>query len=127
MSSAVIDARPGTPLPAFEPDQDQRVVLHGVPWRTYCAMRELLDGPGVRMTYLKEALEIMSPSRTHEDLKKRIARLLELFVLESDTPLYGYGSTTFRREIGERGLEHAAGQCGERAFRDFAACVLNSM
>lgn len=32
-------------------------------------------------------------------------RPIELFALETDTPLYGYGSTTIRREAGERGLE----------------------
>jgi Uma2 family endonuclease len=68
-------------------------------------VRDLLDGPGIRLTYLCGALEIMSPSRRHEDLKKRIARLIELFALERDIALYSYGSTTFRREAKERGLE----------------------
>ena len=57
------------------------------------------------MTYLEGSLEIMSPSRRHEVEKKQIARLLELFCLERDIPLYGYGSTTFRKEEHERGLE----------------------
>ena len=92
-------------VPAAPNDVDQRVVVHGVDWRTYGALRELLDGPGVRLTYLRGALEIMSPSRRHEDFKTRIARLVELFALERDIALYGYGSTTFRREAKERGLE----------------------
>jgi Uma2 family endonuclease len=92
-------------IPPAPHDVDQRVVLHGVDWRTYGAVRELLDGPGVRLTYLCGALEIMSPSRRHEDCKTRIARLVELFALERDIALYGYGSTTFRREARERGLE----------------------
>lgn len=93
-----------SPIPA-PPPFDQRVVVYGVPFRTYSAIRELLDSPGIRLTYLEGALEIMSPSPLHEDLKKRIARLVELFALERDVPLYGYGSTTFRREAKERGLE----------------------
>jgi Uma2 family endonuclease len=94
------------PEPALAPlEQDQFVVLHGVDWKTYCALRELFDSPGVRMTYLKGALEIMSPSRRHEGYKKRIARLIELFALERDVPLSGYGSTTFRKAFEERGLE----------------------
>jgi Uma2 family endonuclease len=92
-------------VPPVSRDVDQRVVLHGVDFSTYSALRELLDGPGVRLTYLCGALEIMSPSRRHEDLKKRIARLVELFALERNIPLYGYGSTTFKREARERGLE----------------------
>jgi Uma2 family endonuclease len=86
-------------------DRDEFVVLYGVEWKTYCAVRELFDSPGVRMTYLKGALEIMSPSRRHEGYKKRIARLLELFALERSVPLSGYGSTTFRKALEERGLE----------------------
>jgi Uma2 family endonuclease len=57
------------------------------------------------MTYLEGKLEIMSPSRSHEEDKKLVARLLELFCLERDIPLYGYGSTTFRKEEQRRGLE----------------------
>lgn len=92
-------------VPAAAHDVDQRVVVHGVDFRTYCAVRDLLDGPGLRMTYLCGALEIMSPSRRHEGLKTRLARLIELFALERGIALYGYGSTTFRREAADRGLE----------------------
>lgn len=92
-------------LPVAPTDEDRFVVLHGVEWKTYCALRELFDSPGVRMTYLKGALEIMSPSRRHEGYKKRIARLIELFALEREVPLQGYGSTTFRKALEERGLE----------------------
>ena len=49
--------------------------------------------------------EITSPSREHELDKKQIARFLELFCLERDIPLYGYGSATFRKEDAQRGLE----------------------
>lgn len=86
-------------------DEDRFVVVHGVEWKTYCAVRELFDSPGIRMTYFKGALEIMSPSRRHEAYKKSIARLIELFALERDVPLFGYGSTTFRKALTERGLE----------------------
>lgn len=91
--------------PPFPLDRDESVVLHGVDWKTYSALRELFDSPGVRMTYLEGALEIMSPSRRHEGYKTRIARLLELFALERGIPLSGYGSTTFRKAMAERGLE----------------------
>jgi len=103
-----VTAAPALPfpeVPAAALAQDQFVVLHGVEWKTYCALRELFDSPSVRMTYLKGALEIMSPSRRHEGYKKRIARLLELFALERDIAISGYGSTTFRKAMEERGLE----------------------
>jgi Uma2 family endonuclease len=106
-------AAPQTALFADAPpaplDRDQLVVLHGVDWKTYCTVRELFDSPGVRMTFLMGALEIMSPSRRHEGYKKRIARLLELFALERNVALSGYGSPTFRKALEERGLE--PGEC----------------
>jgi len=84
---------------------EPRFVLYGVPWETYVAMREALDSPGLRMTYCEGTLELMSPSTEHEMAKKLLARLIELYALERDVPLWGYGSTTFRKEIKARGLE----------------------
>jgi len=92
-----------TRIPTAE--EEQRIVLHGVPWSVYVMLRDSIESPGVRMTYLEGVLEIMSPSRGHEVSKKQIARLLELFCLERDIPLFGYGSTTFRKEKDESGLE----------------------
>ena len=86
-------------------EEEPRILLSNVPWATYVMLRDTLDSPGVRMTYLRGSLEIMSPSRTHEVNKTQIARLLELYCLERDIPLFGYGSTTFRKEEKERGLE----------------------
>lgn len=94
-----------TALPVAAPAGEQRFLMHGVDWRTYCVLRELLDSPGLRMTYMEGALELMSPSLRHEALKKMIARLVEAFALERDVPLYGYGSTTFKREAKDVGLE----------------------
>ena len=86
-------------------ESEQRVLLHDVPWATYVVLRDSVDSGGVRMTYLKGLLEIMSPGRRHEVSKTQIARLLELFCLERDIPLFGYGGMTMRREEKERGLE----------------------
>jgi Uma2 family endonuclease len=96
-----------SPFPVHipSPTEEQRILLTNVPWSTYVMLRDSIDSSGVRMTYLEGALEIMSPSREHEVDKTQIARLLELFCLERDIPLFGYGSTTFRKEELERGLE----------------------
>lgn len=105
--------RDAAPEPA-----DQYVVLHGVSWARYQLARELFDGGGVRMAYFKGALEIMSPSSRHEFLKKAIARLIEVFALERDVPLMGYGSTTFKSEYAERGLEPDECYCVGHELRD---------
>src|SRR5260370_9507066 len=91
---AVRTSRPPQPRPRGE----QRFVIEGVPWKSYMLLREALDVPGLRMTYFKGALELMSPSPEHERIKTMIGRLVQTYALETDTPLYGYGSTTFRLE-----------------------------
>lgn len=96
---------PVPPPPVVTSKADERLLVHGVDWRAYVLMRELLDSPGLRMTYLDGALELMTPSLRHERVKTTLARLLEVFALERDVPLQGYGGTTFRREVGKRGLE----------------------
>jgi len=93
------------PVHTRSDSEESRVLLSDVPWSTYVVLRDTVDSSGIRMTYLRGALEIMSPSRRHEVSKKQIARLLELFCLERGIPLYGYGSTTFRNEEKQRGLE----------------------
>ncbi|WP_434045142.1 MULTISPECIES: Uma2 family endonuclease [Sorangium] len=101
MVAAVHVPPPSSTAPAGE----QRFVIQGVPWNTYVRLRDELDTPGLRMTFCEGTLELMSPSIDHEAAKKSIARLVEIFALERDVPLHGYGSTTFRREAKSRGLE----------------------
>jgi len=93
------------PLEPASVEREQRILLRNVPWSAYVVLRDSIESASVRMTYLEGWLEIMSPSRGHEVGKTQIARLLELFCLERDIPLFGYGSTTFRKEEKERGLE----------------------
>jgi len=124
----MVAATPLYPVRGSTPDEEQRVLLQGVSWATYVMLRDSIDSPGIRMTYLTGKLEIMSPSRAHEVEKKQIARLLELFCLERDIPLFGYGCTTFRKEEGARGLE--ADECyargGDKPIPDIALEVIKS-
>ncbi|MEI6441891.1 MAG: Uma2 family endonuclease [Nostocales cyanobacterium ELA583] len=86
--------------------EEQRIIINNVTWQQYETLRATLDDiPGLRMTYLEGTLELMNPSKKHELDKKTIARLVEIYVLEMDIDLTGYGSTTFRKQIKARGLE----------------------
>jgi len=88
------------------PQEEQRIVLKGIPWEVYDAMRTALDDrPSIRMAYLKGVLEIMSPSPLHDYIKTSTARLLERYLEEKDIPMNGYGSTTFKAEALSRGIE----------------------
>jgi Uma2 family endonuclease len=117
-----------TAEPAVSVTEERRVLLTNVPWSTYVVLRDTVDSSGIRMTYLKGSLEIMSPSRSHEVGKTQIARLLELFCLERDIPLYGYGSMTLRREKKQRGLEADECYCrgSDRKVPDLALEVIVS-
>jgi len=84
---------------------EQRFLLSHVPWWMYVAMRDSLGDDGTRMTYLDGRLELMSPSLDHEAAKTLIARLLEAWAVEALVDLWGFGSTTFRKEAKKRGLE----------------------
>jgi len=92
------------PLPPRS-EGEQRLLLHGVSWRDYLVLRELLDSPGLRMAYCEGALELMTPSEDHEHKKTLIARLVETYAIERDVPLDGKGSATYRKEAARRGLE----------------------
>lgn len=78
------------------------------------------------MTYLEGTLELFLPSPEHENLKKTIARLIESYSVETNTRLYGYGSTTYRKKAEARGLEPDECYCvGEvKEFPDFAIEVI---
>jgi Uma2 family endonuclease len=94
-----------SPLEIATAPGEQRMLLRGVSWKEYVLLRDLLDGPGLRMTYRKGVLELMSPSPEHELWKTNIARLVELFAHLRGIELYGYGSTTFNKEAKDRGAE----------------------
>jgi Uma2 family endonuclease len=93
-----------TPAPV-EPEE-RRIVIGGLTFKDYVLLGDVLGHrPSLRLTYLKGTLEIMTTSRTHEQLKKLLARLLELYALLRGVRVTGFGNATFRREEAERGLE----------------------
>jgi Uma2 family endonuclease len=85
---------------------EQRFVLHGIPWRTYLRLlRVLTDRPGVRLTYDRGTLELMTLSHEHESYAYLLSRLVDALTEELGLPVKGGGSTTFRRRKRRRGLE----------------------
>lgn len=87
-------------------DEDQHVILRGMTWRdfeTLLALRD--DRAGVRMYYLEGEIELMSSAKVHEGRKKTLARLLELWAMESGVLLNGFGSWTLKHEVREAGAE----------------------
>jgi Uma2 family endonuclease len=92
------------PIPV-KAEPAQRLVLNGVSWDNYEKLLEVLDGHNVRMTYDRGDLELMSPLPPHEIFKSFLRRILEEVAYKLRIPFRALGSTTFRRQDRNRGLE----------------------
>lgn len=93
-------------------DSEQRLVLSDIGWQQYETLRSTLDSvPGLHLTYFQGCLEFFMPSPEHEQLKSILGRLIELFSIETNTRLYACGSTTYRKQVKERGLEADESYC----------------
>ena len=87
-------------------DPDQHVVLRGMTWQDFEALLAIRgDRAGVRACYLDGEIEIPSPTKIHEGRKTTLARLLEVWAMESDIELNGFGSWTLKQEMREAGAE----------------------
>lgn len=85
---------------------DHFVYLRDVTWSGYEAVLSMRGERSLpRITYLDGVLELMSPSRFHENDKKRFARLLEIWADERGIQLEGVGSWTLRSKEEKRGVE----------------------
>jgi Uma2 family endonuclease len=89
-----------------EPREDHYVHLYDVTWADYLRLLEIRgDRSAPRMTYVEGTLEIMSPSRTHDEIKSYIGRLIEVWCLERGVEFTPYGSWTLKNKREERGAE----------------------
>jgi len=84
----------------------QRVVLRHVNWQLFEAiLAELGEHRTIRLAYSKGTLEIVVPLPEHEQSKVVIADLLKVLLDELDMDWEPLGSTTFRREDMQAGIE----------------------
>jgi len=84
---------------------ERRFLLHGVPWQAYVTLRDLPENEHVRMTYDRGVLEMMSPSKFHEQMACLISRLIDAWTEECEVDIQSCGAVTFQREDLEQGLE----------------------
>lgn len=84
---------------------EQRVILDHISWQTYVAILHDADHCRGRMTYDRGVLEIMAPSKLHENVKRLIGRMVEAFTEERNIDMVSASSTTFKREDLDRGFE----------------------
>jgi Uma2 family endonuclease len=81
------------------------VVLEDVTWDLYQQMLAGIGDGHTRLTFDQGRLAIMSPLPIHEQIKKVLARLVEAYADATDIAVEGLGSTTFKREDLQKGLE----------------------
>lgn len=84
---------------------EHRTLLHDVSWQTYQTLRAANPGGGLRMTYDRGDLEIMSPSRKHERVAYLIGRMIDQWTLHHGIEIEAGRNTTFSREDLLQGLE----------------------
>jgi len=87
------------------PQSEQRVLLSGISWATFESLLAETQGHGTRFAFDRGYLEMMSPSREHERVKRFVGRLIEAATEEMRIPISSASSTTLKAESEERGLE----------------------
>ena len=95
----------------------ERFLFYDVGWNGYLTISGLIGDRPIRSSYAGGTLEIMSPSFRHERFGGALARLVDFVTTMLDIPTVPGGSTTFRREDLDRGLEPDACYYFENAAR----------
>jgi Uma2 family endonuclease len=81
------------------------VLLSGISWKMYRQLRKLPENQSIRMTYDQGDLEIMSPSRPHEEIARLIGTLIDVWAIELDVDIANCGGMTIRRADLKKGFE----------------------
>ncbi|MFN6460264.1 MAG: Uma2 family endonuclease [Nostoc sp. DedVER02] len=90
-----------TPAAIATPRQESPLLFEGLTWREFKTVQQLLNRPGYRLSFLDGVLEIRRmPGEPHETVKKRIAALLELYLLVAGFDFTPTGSMTLESEVG---------------------------
>ncbi|MEO0533333.1 MAG: Uma2 family endonuclease [Cyanobacteria bacterium P01_A01_bin.123] len=83
-----------------------RVVLHNISWQQFeNLLNDLGEHRTARIAYDQGALEIMTPLPEHEYFKETIGDAIKDMAEVLNLDYESYGSTTWRREVRQAGLE----------------------
>lgn len=84
---------------------ENRFLIQGLDWQGYETFLNILQDRPIRIAYDRGDLELMSPSFIHERFGHLLGYMVEVITDELEIPRVAAGSTTFRREALERGIE----------------------
>ena len=107
--------------------KDQIYIITDIPWSQYEAITEYFaDQSHYRTSYLEGTIQIMSPGKNHEVIKKRIANLLEAYFQEKEIDYYPLASMYLKLEPKQAGKEADESYCikTEKEFPDLAVEVV---
>lgn len=77
------------------------ILIDELTWREFKVVEQLIDRPGVRLSFLDGVLEIRKvPGKKHETIKKRIGALLEIYLEFLGLDFTPTGSMTLESESG---------------------------
>lgn len=80
---------------------DTPILVDAMTWREFKAVEQLLERPGMRLSFLDGILEIRRmPGEQHERIKERVGALLELYLLQIGIDYTPTGSMTLESELG---------------------------
>ncbi|MEM9458845.1 MAG: Uma2 family endonuclease [Myxococcota bacterium] len=106
MSNAFIAREPAPRYLTSAVDPDHIWALQGATWADVERLTELRgENPTPRFTFLDGDLEIMSPSRSHEQIKSTLSHLIAGWCLERGIDVSAYGSWQLRSRTSARGIE----------------------
>lgn len=79
--------------------ESEPILINELTWQEFKAVEQLIDRPGVRLSFLNGVLEIRKvPGKKHETIKKRIGALLEIYLEFLGLDFTPTGSMTLESE-----------------------------
>ncbi|MTJ07095.1 Uma2 family endonuclease [Anabaena sp. UHCC 0204] len=78
------------------------ILISDLTWREFKAVEQLIERPGVRLSFLDGVLEIRKmPGKKHETIKESIGALLEIYLEFLELDFTPTGSVTLESESGK--------------------------
>lgn len=88
------------------PQRADRVLLHGINWEQFeNILHDLGNHRAARIAYFDGTLEIVTPLSGHEYFKETLGTAIKDIAEVLEQNYESYGSTTWRRQIKQAGLE----------------------
>ena len=91
---------------------DRSVLIPNATWEQYKQVQEMVETNGCgRVSLLWGWLEIMTVSKQHAELKKRLAHVIELYFMHLDIEYFAFGEATLEKMADETGRQPDESYC----------------